>query len=106
MSYLYEVSFNVDPKALSKEKLNIPLEKVLGYMKPLFPSQKGWMDARAFFSLNEKNNTYVVCISEWEYWEDLENHRKSNLSEDKVLEEFGPHIKEKDLIIRIFEEVD
>ena len=49
MSYLYEVSFNVDPKVLSKEELSIPLEKVLGYMKTLFPSQKGWMDARAFF---------------------------------------------------------
>ncbi len=106
MSYLYQVSFNIDPKILSGDKLNVPLEKVLGYMKTLFPSQKGWMDARAFFTLNEKNNTYVVCSSEWEGWEDLANHMKSKLSEDKVLEEFGPDIKEKDLIIRIFEEID
>jgi hypothetical protein len=103
---MYEVSFNIEPKILSKDEISVSLEKVLGYMKVLFPSQDGYMDARAFFSLNEKENTYVTCISEWEFWEDLEHHRNSRFSEDKVLEEFGPDIKEKDLIIRIYEEVD
>jgi heme-degrading monooxygenase HmoA len=105
MAYLYQVSFNVKPEVLSKEKINVSLKKVLGYMKTLLPSQTGFIDARSLLSLNEKNNTYVVCISEWEYWENLEEHRKSNLSEEKILEEFGSNIKKKDLIIRIYKEV-
>ncbi|MDK2980491.1 MAG: hypothetical protein PWQ55_838 [Chloroflexota bacterium] len=105
MAYLYQVSFNVKPDVLSKEKINVSLRKVLGYMKTLLPSQEGFIDARTLLSLNEKDNTYVVCISEWEYWENLEEHRKSSLSEDKIVEEFGPDIKKKDLIVRIYEEV-
>ena len=105
MAYLYQVSFNVKPDVLPKEKVSVSLKKVLGYMKTLLPSQTGFIDARTLLSLNEKDNTYVVCISEWEYWENLEDHRKSNLSEEKILAEFGPDIKKKDLIVRIYEEV-
>ncbi len=105
MSYLYQVSFNISPDLLSKEEINVSLRKVLGYMKTMLPNKPGFIDARTLISLNEKSNTYIVCISEWEYWENLENHRKSNMAEEKILEEFGSDIKKKDLIVRIYEEV-
>ena len=106
MSYMYQVSFNIQPDQLSQLEIGKSLEKVLGYMKSLLPNQAGFMDTRVFYTLNEKDNTYVVCISEWDYWEDLDKHLKSGLSEDKILSEFEPHIKKDDLIIRIYKEVD
>ncbi len=106
MAYMYQVSFNIRPDQSSQLKIGQSLEKVLGYLKTILPSQSGFIDTRVFYSLNEKENIYVVCISEWDYWEDLEKHRESGFSEEKVLEEFDPVIKKEDLIIRIYKEID
>ena len=106
MAYMYQVSFNISSDKLSQLEIGASLEKVLGFMKSLMPSQPGFIDTRALYSLDEKENTYVVCISEWNYWEDLEKHRDSMMSEEKILKEFYPHIKKEDLIIRIYKEID
>ena len=48
----------------------------------------------------------MVFESVWETWGYLEAHRKSALSENKVLEEFQPHVSLENLQIHTFEEVD
>jgi hypothetical protein len=55
--------------------------------------------------LDTINPIHVVAISEWENWEDLSRHRTSNLAEEKILKEFGPHIIPEDLNIRIYNEI-
>jgi hypothetical protein len=47
----------------------------------------------------------VLIESEWDYWDELESHRHSNLAEDKILQEFEPHIELDDLEVHVFEEV-
>lgn len=106
MSYMYQVSFNIDPDQLSLLQIGESLEKVLGFLKAFLPSQTGFMSARVFYSVNQKDTVYVVTLSEWDYWEDLQNHVNSHFAEDKILEEFEPHIQPENLIIRIYKEVD
>jgi heme-degrading monooxygenase HmoA len=105
MAYIFQVSFNIPKTDMSKLDIGGSIERTLGYLKTLLPSQPGFIDTRVLYSLDDEEKTYVVVVSEWNNWEDLENHRESSLSEDKVLEEFSPHTKPEDLIIRVYGEV-
>lgn len=105
MAYIFQVSFNISASEISKLEIGGSIERTLGYLKTLLPSQTGFIDTRVLYSLDDEEKTYVVVVSEWNNWEDLQNHRNSSLSEDKVLEEFHPHVKSEDLIIRVYGEV-
>ena len=105
MAYFYQVSFNISSDDMTELQIGSTLERVIGYLKTLLPSEPGFIDARALYSLDSANPIYVVTISLWERWDDLERHRESNLAEDKVLMEFGPHVEPEDLIVRIYSEV-
>ena len=105
MAYIYQVSFNIQPNQMNELQIGASLERVLGYLRTLLPSQPGFIEARVLYSVDQPEQTYVVCVSEWEHWEHLEHHRTSTLAEDKVLAEFAPHITQENLIIRIYSEV-
>lgn len=105
MAYYFQVSFNIASSEMSKLEIGGSIERTLGYLKTLLPSQSGFIDTRVLYSLDDEEKTYVVVVSEWNNWEDLQNHRESSLAEDKVLEEFQPRVKPEDLIIRVYGEV-
>jgi hypothetical protein len=105
MAYFYQVSFTIRPEQMNELQIGASLERVLGYLRTLLPGQTGFIEARALYSVDQPEQTYVVCISEWERWEHLVQHRTSALAEDKVLVEFAPHIAREDLIVRIYSEV-
>jgi heme-degrading monooxygenase HmoA len=105
MAYFYQVSFNIGADDMTELEIGSSLERVIGYLKTLLPSQPGYIDARALYSLDSADPIYVVVHSLWDRWDDLEQHRASNLAEEKVLREFGPHIEPEDLIVQIFNEV-
>jgi len=106
MAYIYQVGFDIGEDQLSQLQIGAPLERTLGYLRILLPSFPGFIAARAMRSLGTDGRTHLVFETVWDYWEDLVNHRRSNLSEDKVLTEFEPHVKLQHLQIQVYEEVD
>ncbi|MFN2187038.1 MAG: hypothetical protein ACK2UU_23905, partial [Anaerolineae bacterium] len=83
------------------------LERTLGYLRTLLPSEIGFITARAMYALEKDDNGEIELIfqSVWDRWEDLKTHRTSSLAEDKILREFEPHVELEDLRVRIYEEV-
>ena len=59
----------------------------------------------ALLAKSQQSRTHLVFESVWEDWDDLESHRGSSISEDKVLAEFKPHVEMQDLTVRVYEEV-
>jgi hypothetical protein len=106
MAYFYEVSFHLDHHQLEQLKLGKSLEKVIGYMRVLLPSQPGFVSTQALLEVSSSPGSRVVFTSEWENWEDYETHRQSALVEDKILLEFDPHIRSEHLEKRVYREVE
>jgi hypothetical protein len=106
MAYIYEVSFDLDHQQLEQLKISRSLEKVIGYMRVLLPSQPGFVSTQALVELNTSAKSRLAFMSEWENWEDFETHRQSSLVEDKILLEFDPHIQNEHLKKRVYREIE
>jgi hypothetical protein len=105
MAYVYQVSFDISPEHQSELEVGSSLERVLGFLRVILPSEPGYTTARAVYSLNLPDRTRVIVESVWDHWEDMETHRRSALAEDKILREFSLLTPEM-LEIRTFREVD
>jgi hypothetical protein len=105
MAYIYHIDFDIGADQMDQLEIGAALERVLGYLRILLPSEAGYVTARAMYSLDRGDMIQLVFQSVWETWEDLQKHRKSELSEDKVLTEFEPHVALEDLVVQIYEEV-
>jgi hypothetical protein len=106
MAYIHEVHFDIDPDQIEQLQIGASLDRVLGYLRVLLPSQTGYITSRAMYSLDREGLIRIVFQSVWEAWEDLTAHRDSALSEDKILQEFEPHVDVKGLTVQLYEEVD
>jgi quinol monooxygenase YgiN len=105
MAYIYHIDFDIRPDQMDQLRIGAALERVLGYLRTLLPSETGYITARAMYSVDRDDRTHLVFQSVWETWEDLEAHRESELAEDKVLTEFEPHVELNDLVVHVYEEV-
>ena len=105
MAYIYQVGFDIRPDQMSDLQIGASLERVLAYLRALLPGEAGYVTSRAMYSVDVPDRTHLVFQSMWEGWDDLENHRGSSISEDKVLAEFKPHVEMQDLTVRVYEEV-
>jgi hypothetical protein len=107
MAYIYSISFDIDPGLMDELEVGASLERTLGYLRTLLPSDEGFVTARAMRALDpdDQGKIDLVFESVWEGWEDLLAHQKSALAEDKVLREFEPHVELEDLRVRVYEEV-
>lgn len=105
MAYFYQVSFDIRPDQMNALEIGAALERVLDYLRTGLPGVPGYISARAMCSLNTPQKTRLVLQTEWETWDDLELHRRSGLAEDKVLEEFRPHVSPQGLSVHIYEEL-
>jgi hypothetical protein len=105
MSYVYEVSFDIDSSKMDQLKIGSSLERILGYLRTLLPSESGYVTSRALYSLNSEDTIHVIFQSEWQEWEDLYRHSASAILEDKVLKEFEPHVKLEHLKSRTLNEI-
>lgn len=106
MAYIYQVSFDIKPSQMDELEIGASLERVLGYLRALLPSEPGYVTSRAIYSLDIPDTTELVFQSIWESWDDLDAHRASSLAEAKVLAEFQPHVSLEDLSVHMYEEVD
>jgi len=106
MAYAYTLRFHIKPEEISKLQIGSSLERVLGYLRALLPSQDGFITCRALYSLEEESTIELLFESVWDNWENIQKHRNSTLSEDKVLLEFGQHIQQEDLKLSIYKEVE
>jgi hypothetical protein len=106
MAYIYRIDFDILPEQMSELEIGASLERTLGYLRTLLPGQTGYITSRAMHAVNGEEQVHLAFESEWETWEDLQAHRASSLSEDKVLKEFEPHVKLNDLMTRAYAEVD
>lgn len=105
MAYIYQVTFDIVPEEMNQLEVGSSLERVLGYLRTLLPSQIGFITSRAMYSLDFPQRTHLVFQSVWETWDDVTAHRDSSLLEDKILKEFEPHVPIEDLESHIYEEV-
>jgi hypothetical protein len=105
MAYIYEVSFDIDSEKMNQLKIGSSLERVLGYLRTILPSEPGYVTSRALYTLESEDTTNVIFQSEWQDWEDLNRHVSSSLLEKKVLKEFEPHIKLEHLTSRTLNEI-
>jgi hypothetical protein len=105
MAYVYQVNFDIKFEQMEQLEIGAPLERVLGYLRVLLPSQFGFITVRAMYSLDIPNNTHLIFQSVWDTWDDVASHRKSGLLEDKILKEFEPHVTSGKLVSHIYEEV-
>ena len=106
MAYVYRVGFDIGREQMTQLEIGGSLERVLGYLRTLLPSEPGFTQTRALHSLDPQGPIHLIFESTWETWDDLAAHQESSLLEDKVLLEFEPHVELKDLSSRIYEEVD
>lgn len=106
MAYMYSVSFDIPRDRMDELEIGAALERVLGYLRALLPSEVGFTAVRALRSVGADGSVGLLVESVWQTWEDLVRHRESSLSEDKVLEEFEPHVELSDLTAHVYEEVD
>jgi hypothetical protein len=105
MAYIYQIGFNIDKDEMSELEIGSSLERTLGYLKTLLPSQDGFISARAMHTMSDSTPLHFVVESSWNTWEDFQNHVHSNLAEDKILQEFQPHVKLDELTTCVFDEV-
>ncbi len=105
MAYLYQVSFNISLKQMDELTVGAALERVLGYLRALLPSEPGFISARALYSLDIADRTHLIFQSLWDRWEDIDTHQRSELLENKVLNEFQPHVELADLNCHVYEEI-
>ena len=107
MAYIYSISFDIGPGKMDELQIGASLERTLGYLRTLLPSETGFITARAMYALDPDQDGEIDLIfqSVWDRWEDLQAHRESSLAEDKILREFRPHVELNDLRVRIYEEV-
>ena len=107
MAYIYSISFDIGPDKMDELKIGSSLERTLGYLRTLLPSEVGFISARAMYALEKDDDGEIDLIFEsaWDRWDDLEAHKESSLAEEKILREFRPHVKLEDLRVRIYEEV-
>jgi quinol monooxygenase YgiN len=106
MAYIYQIDFDIRPEQMSQLEIGASLERVLGYLRTLLPSEPGFITARAMYSLDREDKVHLVFQSIWETWKDLDAHRQSSLAENKVLTEFEPHVSLEHLSVRIYQEAD
>jgi hypothetical protein len=105
MAYIYQVCFDIRPDQMSELEIGASLERVLGYLRALLPSQPGYVTSQAMSSLSDPDKTHLIVQSVWDSWAELEGHRRSSLAEDKVLNEFQPHVSLQDMSVCIYQEV-
>jgi quinol monooxygenase YgiN len=106
MAYIHQVSFDVKPDQMSELEIGESLERVLGYLRTRLPGEEGFVTARAISSLDDPEQTHVIFESTWENWDEFEAHLHSELSENKVLVEFAPHVLVENLTVRSYRDVD
>ena len=106
MAYIYQIGLEIGADQMSELKIGSSLERVLGYLRTLLPSQDGYITSRVMHSLENKAHVQVVVESVWQDWESFIEHRNSNLAEDKIMLEFQPHIERDELRQSTYVEVD
>ena len=105
MPYAYEVAFEITPSQMTELEIGRSLERLVGYLKIRLPVEKGFVYAHAVYSVDDPGATRVVMRSEWSDWPDVVRHRASTIVEDKVFEEFDPHVSPESITTRTYAEV-
>lgn len=106
MAYTYEISFHIAPSQMDELAIGHALERGLGYLKTLLPSEPGFMYARAMYSLTSADKTQVIFHSVWDNWEDLLAHKETYLEEKRLLtEEFEPQLGIEDMVVNYYKEI-
>lgn len=106
MAFTYLIHFKIKHEDMSQLKIGSSLERTLGYLRTLLPSEEGFITARAMHTLQSEDPVRLILESTWDTWDDLKRHLDSSLAEDKILKEFEPHVELEDLTTRIYEDVD
>ncbi len=105
MPYIYEISFDIDPGKMSGLHIGGNLERVIGYLRTMLPTMPGYVMSRGMYSLDIPEKTHIILMTVWMTWADLDEHRRSRLSETQALAQFG-HIKPEDMTVHMYQEIE
>jgi hypothetical protein len=106
MAYIYQVNFQIRPDQMSELQVGAGIQRVMYFLRSLLPASQGYMTTRVMYSIDESEHIDLVFQSVWDRWSDLEAHRKTRLVEEKAILEFGPHLSDERMRVRVFREVD
>ena len=67
MSYINQITFCIEEDQMSEIELGHSLERVLGYMRTLLPSQEGFIASRAMHTLPDEGKIYLLFRKK-NYW--------------------------------------
>lgn len=107
MAYIYSISFDIGQDKIETLRIGASLERTLGYLRTLLPSEPGFIQAWAMSAVkpDESGEINLLFQSAWDRWDDIQAHQASSLAEDKILLEFEPHVTLDELRVRIYDEV-
>jgi quinol monooxygenase YgiN len=105
MAYIYQITFDIRPEQMNELEIGASVERVLSFLLTLLPNDEGYISARAMHSIDRAELVTVLVESAWDDWDEFERHVQSAAAEDKVLLEFAPHLDQKALYRRVYEEV-
>jgi hypothetical protein len=106
MAFVYQVSFDIKQDQLSDLEIGSALERAVMALRALLPDQAGYVSSRGMHSIGRDNVTHIVFQSVWSDWDEFQNHIRSAVAEDRVIQEFQPHLSIDNLTTSQYEEVD
>ena len=106
MPYIYEISFDIDSDDMDQLIMGRSVQRSVGYLKALLPSEVGYITSRGMFSLSHEKVTHIIFQSVWEDWDTLLGHRENSpLDEHKLINEFQMDVRIKNLVTHVYEEI-
>lgn len=90
MPYTYHVEFDMTPDGVEYLEVGRELETIAATLKSVMPGEPGNVTSRTMYSLDRPDHIHVIFESLWEDWDDLVQHRDSELDEYKYVTRWMP----------------
>ncbi len=106
MPYIYLTVFDMEARDIGQLEIGRSMQLSLAYLKAFLANEPGFINARAMYSLADKEITHIMFESTWEDWASLTNHReKSPFAEGKMLHQFELKVEPFNFASDIYEEI-
>ena len=90
MAYFYQIGFDIHTDDMNELAIGGSLERTLGYLRTLLPSEPGYITIRAARSIDVNDHVHLQVESEWETWQELDQHRAVSGQLVRVFHRRGP----------------
>ena len=92
MPYVLHTEFQITPVDMRLLEVGSELEVIASTLKSILPNQHGHIWSHAIYSMERPDMVRIIFESKWEEWDDLIDHRDSDLNEAAYLQEWAADI--------------